>query len=249
MFNSIKYLVGFIMILSSITGSSYATTGEELQKKADVLREEGKSLEAIDIYNRAIVLYQQENDYQKILGALTGRLLSWKHLFYKTKDKIYAIFVQKDAEAMLQIANEYSVKDKLSLIHYLYGTSALLFNDYASAEKEFIQAIDLYPADNAEKGDWMAHLGEVMYRNGKKQEGKQMILKGIQRIKDHSGEIDSFLFNVWVSGAYLRLANILKDDDRPESLSYLKQAQEIIDHDDRLVIRKQQLEAYLKLSR
>jgi hypothetical protein len=54
------------------------------------------------------------------------------------------------------------------------------------------------------------------------------------------------LFNVWVSGAYLRLAKLLKSDHREESQLFLKQAKEIIDSDDRIVIRKQQLDAFMK---
>jgi chaperonin cofactor prefoldin len=52
--------------------------------------------------------------------------------------------------------------------------------------------------------------------------------------------------HVWVSGAYLRLAKLLKTDNPQESQAYLNQAKTIIDSDSRLVIRKQQLEAFLK---
>lgn len=51
-----------------------------------------------------------------MIGALTGRLLSWKHLFYKTEDKIYAIFVKKEAETMLEVAKTYNLMDRIYLI-------------------------------------------------------------------------------------------------------------------------------------
>ncbi len=87
-----KFLIGAVMIVANY---AHAATGSELQKEADILREEGQSLKSIDLYNQAIVHYQEDKDYANMLGALTGRLLSWKHLFYKTEDKIYAIFVKK----------------------------------------------------------------------------------------------------------------------------------------------------------
>jgi tetratricopeptide (TPR) repeat protein len=245
----LQILIGVIMAMATTTLSPLqATSAIELQKQADTLRETGQSLRAIDIYNQAIVSYQAEKDYTHMLGALTGRLLSWKHLFYKTEDNIYAIFVKKEAEAMLEIAKEHQLLNKLYLIHFLNGTSAILLKDYSVAEKEFGQAVELYPNDNAEKGDWMAHLGEAIYRNGRKEEGKKMILQGIQKIQTHSSQIDSFLFNVWISGAYLRLAKLLKSDQREESQSFLNQAKKIIESDERLVIRKQQLEAFMKES-
>lgn len=242
-----KILFGAIMSFATITSLPvYAATATELQKQADVLREGGQSLKAIDVYNQAIVRYQEDKDYANMIGALTGRLLSWKHLFYKTEDKIYAIFVKKEAEAMLEIAKEHQLLDRIYLIHFLNGTSAILLKDYPVAEKEFGQAVELYPNDNAEKGDWIAHLGEAIYRNGRKEEGKKLILQGVQIIEEKSSQIDSFLFNVWVSGAYLRLAKLLKPDNLDESQVFFNKAKKIIDSDDRLVIRKQQLEPFIK---
>jgi len=81
---------------------------------------------------------------------------------------------------------------------------------------------------------------------GKKEEGMNMILQGVSLIKERSSQIDSFLFNVWVSGAYLRAAKLLKTNNSEESQSFLNQAKEIIDSDNRLVIRKQQLDAFMK---
>lgn len=227
------------------TSSLIATSGKELQEQADKIREDGKSLMAIDLYNQAIVRYQEEKDYDNMIKALTGRLLSWKHLFYKTDDKIYAIIVKSEVETMLEIAKEHRLFDKLYLIHFLNATSAILLNDYCSAEKDFSKAVQLFPFENAEKGDWIAHLGDAMYRNGKKEEGKETLLQGVEIIKLRASQIDSFLFNVWVSGAYLRLAKLLRVDNPRESTLYLNQARAIIDSDDRLVIRKQQLETYL----
>lgn len=234
--------------MSLATPVSLATAAQ-LQKRADVLREEGQSLKAIDVYNQVIVRYQEDRDYANMIGALTGRLLSWKHLFYKTGDKIYAIFVKKEAEAILEVAKEHGLRDRIHLFHFLNGTSAILLNDYPAAEKEMGQAVELYPNDNAEKGDWMAHLGEAIYRNGRKDEGRKLILQGVQFIEEKSSQIDSFLFNVWVSGAYLRLAKLLKPDNQGESEVFLVKAKKIIDSDDRLVIRKHQLESFLKESR
>ena len=234
------------MALATTVMSGYATAPAELQKQADILREEGQSLRAIELYNQAIVQYQEAKDYAQVIGALTGRLLSWKHLYYKTEDKIYAIFVQKEAEAMLAIATEHRLTNKLHLMHFLNGTSAILLQDYPNAEEEFGKAVALYPNEVAEKGDWLAHLGEAVYLNGRKEVGKKMILQGVQKIEDNRSQLDPFLFNVWVSGAFLRLAKLLKSDNVQESQDFLSKAKKIIDSDPKLVIRKQQLEAYMR---
>lgn len=248
MFAHLKIFLIACLLLFSMAYISclQALIPQNLQKQADGLREKNKSLEAIDLYNEAIVQYQEDQDYVPMLEALTGRLLSWKHLYYKTNDKIYAIFVKKEAEAMLEIVKLHCLQDKLYLIHFLNASSAILLNDYLSAEKEFREAVELYPYNNAEKGNWIARLGDAMYRNGKKKEGQQTLLQGVQRIQEKAAETDSFLVNVWISGAYLRLAKLLQFDHVEESHFYLNQSKKIIDSDERLVIRKQQLEAFMK---
>ena len=241
---SIKFLAGVVMSALIVTSSVSATSVEEVQKEADKLREEGKSLMAISLYNESIVGHLKAKDYAGVIEALTGRLLSWKHLFYKTDDTLYAILVKKEAEAIQEVANFYHVSDRMHLIHFLKATAATLLKDYRNAEEEFRKSIELYPNDNAEKGDMIAHLGDAMYRNGKKEEGKKTILNGIEVMKAKSSQVDSFLLNVWISGAYLRLAKLLKADNPEESRKFLNQAEQIINSDSRLVIRKQQLESF-----
>ena len=144
------------------------------------------------------------------------------------------------------MAKEYHLDNRFHLIHFLNGTSAILLEDYTTAKDEFSKAVTLYPSDHPEKGDWTAHLGDAIYRLGEKEKGKKIILEGVQFINDRSDQIDSFLLSVWTSGAYLRLAKLLERDDIDESKFYLSKAKEIINSDNRLVIRKQQLESYLE---
>lgn len=217
-----------------------------LHEQADELREAGKTLEAINLYNQVIVAYQEKQDYRGVIEALTGNFLSWKHLYYKTHDKMYALIAKAEAEKMLAIAKAKQVQNKEHLIHYLLGTAALLLEDYPQAVNELSQAIDQFPRDEAEKGDWMTHLGDALIRNGDKEKGNEMMLKGIEKIQANATQIDSFRLHVWLSGAYMRLAHLLKKENPDQSKAYLNQAQEIIDNDPRLVIRKGQLESYLK---
>lgn len=238
-----KYLLGAAIALIMVKPAYVAASAEMLQRQADVLREEGKTLEALNVYNQALVDYQQKHDYNGILSVLSGRLISWQHLFNKEEDRIYAILARKEAESMLAIAQEHGIHDRDYLIHFLFGKSCIFLKDFNSAEMEFKKAIELYPHDNAEKGDRLAHLGEAIYRNGRKEEGERVILSGVQQIQAHQHEEDSFKINVWISGAYLRLAKILINDHKIEQAKiYLQLGEEIVLKDDRLVIRKQQLE-------
>jgi tetratricopeptide (TPR) repeat protein len=242
-----KYIIGAAMTLTTLSGVCMAESAETLQKQADVLREEGKTLDALNLYNQALVNYVQKHDYHGILSVLSGRLISWQHLFNHEEDKVYAILARKEAESMLAIAQEHDIHDRDYLIHFLFGKSCLFLKDFNCAEMEFKKAIELFPLDNAEKGDWLAHLGEAIYRNGRKEEGERIILEGVQQIQAHTNDYDSFRINVWISGAYLRLAKILINDNKIEQAKiYLQKGEGIVLNDSRLVIRKQQLEILKK---
>lgn len=242
-----KYIIGIALTLTVLNTVCMASPAEVLREQADILREEGKTLDALNLYNQALVNFQQKHDYNGILGVLSGRLISWQHLFNHEEDKVYAILARKEAESMLAIAQEYGIHDRDYWIHFLFGKSYIFLKDFKCAEVEFKQAVDLYPHNNAEKGDWLAHLGEAIYKNGRKEEGERVILEGIQQIHAHRDVEDSFKINVWISGAYLRLAKILIRDQKIEQAKiYLSKGEEIVLKDPRLVIRKQQLETLKK---
>lgn len=238
-----KIITGIGLCLTSLNSLCVADSPEALQRLGDVLREEGKTLEGLNLYNQALVSYQQKRDYNGVLNVLCGCLISWQHLFNREEDKVFAILARKEAESMLSIAQEFGIHDRDFLIHFLFGKSCVFLRDFKSAESEFRKALELYPYNNAEKGDWLAHLGEAIYRNGQKEEGERVILEGIQQIQAHENEDDSFRINVWISGAYLRLAKLFIYDHRNEEAKiYLQKGEKIILNNERLTIRKQQLE-------
>ncbi len=224
-----------------------AESGEAIQKKADTLREEGKTIEALSLYNEALLLYQKGEDYRGVLRVLSGRLISWQHLYNHGENKLFAILARKEAEAMLEVSQHYKIEGQDHLNYFFYGKTCIFLKDFKSAEEAFRKAVDLFPDESGEKGDWLAHLGEALYKNGKKEEGERVILQGIDYMRDHSKEIDSFRINVWISGAYLRLSKILLADGRiNEAIFYLQKGEEIVLSDSRLVIRKEQLEILKK---
>ncbi len=236
------FLCIFLAALNTAIGDP--SVGNELKVKADHLREEGDTLKALDSYNHAIVAYQKEHNYDGIFEALKGRMLAWKHLYYQDEDPIYVLFLQREAETIAQYVKLMHLEGHDHLVQYLIASAAYHSGDYAKAEKEYREAIHLYPNEDPEKGDWVVHLGETMIRNGKKEEGKRVVLEGVKYIESKADEVDSFLRKVWVSGAMLRMAKALQKDDPKESALYFNQAKAIIDGDSRLVVRKRQMEKF-----
>lgn len=241
-----KILIG-IVIMMGFAGSCVADSGQDLNIEANKLREEGKTFESLETYNQAFAQLLKEQDYRGVLSVLSGRSIAWKHLFYREEDPIYAILSLNDVEAMAHISEEYQFGDMEYLIQFLFGQSYILLNDFESAEIAFTRALELYPTNSGEKGDWMVHLGESFYGNGHTYEGKEMIFEGIEWIQNHSRGTDPFRINVWLSGAYLKLAKFLHNENQDEAKVYLEKAEQIILNDPQLVIRKEQLEKLKRL--
>lgn len=216
-------------------------TAKEIHKKAEVEREKDNHLEALRLIEEAIVAYQKESNYSGLTKVLQSRVLTYKHLFLLSKDVVFALLAQKDAESSLEIAQRNSLEDKYSSCYYRLGEVSMLFKDYLLAEENYKKALDQYQGSKSEKGDYRYHLGEAMYRSGNKKEGKSVLLQGLSEIQDNANEVDPFLIHVWESGCYMRLAELLVNDEPKQAKEYFDKAKEIAQLDDKLVIRRRQI--------
>lgn len=226
---------------------SLSANPAELQKQAFELREQGQTLQSIALYDQALDQFQKEKNYNGMFSVINGRLIAWKHLFYESEEPLYALFVRQHAEALQFLVQKHGLSDRQALVSFQLGTAHTQLKEYKEAEAELTKAFQLYPRDDAEKGDWLAHLGFVQYLNGKKELGKANILEGIAQIKANTSTADAFRINVWLSGAYLRLAILLEKDEPELSRTYSEQAETIIKAHPELAIRSRQLAKWKKM--
>jgi len=212
-----------------------------LHTKAEKLREEDKLLEALKTYEEVIALYQEQKNYAGMIEAIMGRCLTYKHLYLVTDDKSFAIIARNTALSALEIAQEKNMADKIYRCNFRMGEMEMLFDDFKKATQYYEKALSDYPVDEAEKGDFQYHLGEAQYKAGLTEAGKKNMLEGLAKIEEHEDTTDSFAYHVWRSGGYMRLAEALWNDSPEEARQYLKIAGDIIDSDERLIIRKRQV--------
>lgn len=216
-------------------------SASELHRKSEELRESDKHIDALKLIEEAIVKYAEDKNHEGISRALQSRFLIYKHLFLLKRDESFAILGQKDAESSLAITQKHNVSDVISSCYFRLGESAMLFEDYKKAVDNYKKAIDTYVGFKAERGDYRYHLGEALYKNGKKEKGKKIMLQGLREIQENARETDSFLIHVWESGCYMRLAELLRDDEPDMAKKYLNNAQKIAKSDPRLIIRRRQI--------
>ena len=80
---------------------------------------------------------------------------------------------------------------------------------------------------------------------------KQGILRAVTQVEAAIQELENSQENqyekdVWVSGGYMRLAQVLRESDNKKATAYLRRAKQIIDANPRLRIRRQQWEKIAK---
>ncbi len=210
-------------------------------KNAVKLRENNELLKALETLTKALVTAGKNGNYKAFLDILVERCLVWKHFYLQNKDESFLVLAREDTSAMEQIADISSIKDRVHTVYYLRGSIELLFNNYGEAVKRFKLALKYFKGSLGEKGDWYCHLGEALYRSGQVGAGKKTLLKGITEIKKGRKQAGQFLTNVWLSGAYLKLADLQREQKLKEAKDYLNKATEIIKKDEKLILRSLQL--------
>ncbi len=213
----------------------------DLHKKAEDARENDSHLDALKFIEDAIVEYQKEKDYPGLCEILQSKVLTYKHFFLITKDKVFAILAKNTAKTSFEIAMEYGLSEKLGSCYFRLGEIEMLFKNFQNAIKNYQKALQNYSGTNAQKGDYTYHLGEALYRSGEKDKGLETILQGLKLIEQNLSDVDPFLAHVWQSGCYLTLFDLLRNSQPYKAKDYLKKAEEIISSDEKLVIRKRQL--------
>lgn len=221
---------------------SMAEFVRKLHQQAEKLREEDRHQDALLLYDQVIDRYNNQQNYRGFVEAWMGKCLTYKHLYLLTHDPSYITLATDAAQKALAAAKKHALTELLPFCLFRFGEIAMLSGDYPLAIDFYTQTLASYSHDDAQRGDFQYHLGESQYRNGETMTGFNTIMQGIRMIEKHEKTTDSFFWHVWLSGGYLRLAELLWKDDPKQAHEYLAQAADIIEHDDRLVIRKRQLE-------
>ena len=216
---------------------------EELLLQGQILREQGKTFEALDYLNKALEAFAKEKNYARFAHALLDRAICWQHLYqFNNNDPGFAVLYKKDAEAMLEVLENNHIKEELSGAYFINARAASLFGDFGKAIKFFKKALELLPSSMAaQRGDWQTNLGKSLYFAGEKERGLNEIMVGIEQIKNHLAEVGDYAGKVWLSGGYMRLAEVLLKDDRTRSREYLKMAKGIVASDKKFMVRQKQI--------
>ncbi len=218
----------------------------DIHAKATLTCEAGESLEALKLCDEATVLYEQENDLLGMGEIQAQRFIVLKHLFQKTNSRAYLILALKSAEAGVEIAQLSKQDEALALPYQNLGEAYALLGEWEKAVDAYEKSVEWFekaPPPLHNRPAVLLNLKDHLYTAEYKTGDKSALDRAEALIPELAAtDEDSYNKNVWLSGAHGRIAEMIYKENREKALEHLQKAKEIIDSDERLVLRKGQWE-------
>src|SRR2546429_2172888 len=189
------------------------SVSRDLHRLAEKVRELGDPVRALILFQEVLVYDIRLDDHVGVAQAFWSMGMCFKHLFGSTKMVLFAKLCRQRAEDSLKEAREHNLERELAPALLLLGQAALLLGDPEEAVRHFEEMLNHFDGvgrPEAERGDYIYHLGEALCRLGRVKEGVSMIHQGLSHIRQHRGEMEAepvgcFLADVWESGGEMRL--------------------------------------------
>lgn len=214
-------------------------------------REEGDFFHSLRLNDEAIMAYSKERDQEGLSEAISNRSITLRLLAQKEGGPDFLVLAKYEMMAAVEIAQGSGQEEALALP--LYNLAKILedLEDFQSAVNTYKQAVEKmqnHPPKRHNRpaviADMRLHLFTCEYKAGEKDAMFQA--EEALRELEVADESDRFSKDVWVSGGYMRLADMLKTDNHEKAKEYLQKAREIIYSNSDLVLRRNQWEKLAK---
>lgn len=215
-----------------------------LQKRATDEREKGNFAEVLRLTDEAMLAFQKEGNVVGITDILSSRFLALRHLFEQTGDKNFMILAKHTVMSALEIARKSEDKKALATPLFNMGKAHETLEEYEKAVEAYKDAIAHFTQNPrvdhpGEIYEMLIHLSFAEYKTGDKS-ALSRLEKAIEDLA--STDEEKYEKDVWMSGGYMEIAEMLKDDDPNKAALALDKAKEIIDANPDLTLRKKQFE-------
>lgn len=215
-----------------------------LHQQASAQREQGQTSEALQTYAAAMTEYTAAQNLEGVVRVLLEQDLCWKH-FYQT-DMENTLYLQHRTMAC-SLADAIREQQPLpfalqSLIAFHMAQLSEDAGDLESAQSEYLQALLHAKVNEPQRANILLHLAPVEWALEEHGRSRQTWQQGMELLERTNGDLELYTHQVWLSGAHLRWAEAVAEDDLNEAKKHLQLAHEIIDSNPNLVLRRQQWE-------
>jgi len=220
--------------------------GRDIQAKAEHAREAGNFVDALKYSDEATVAYTHDKDLQGLAEVIGSRLLTFRHLYESSGNENYLILANHNAMACVEIAEKSGIKEALSMPYFNLGKAYESAGDLPNALDAFKKAIETkqqYPGELHNRvgvvADMKGHLAMAEYNNGD-HDGLQRALEALADLS--TSDEPQYNKDVWMSGAHMRIAEAVYHANSGAAAEHITKAEEIINSNPELVLRKKQIE-------
>ena len=227
--------------------STQQELGHRLHVEALALRENRELSASIAKARESQYAYLQANDLGGAAESAACEAISWRVAAGLEKNTSMLLQAESVMRQGVELARKSNDPTALALPLYQLAEIQEDLGNFSEALNSYNEAIKNMqtnpPATHNRPSvlaDMKVHMYTCAYKSGDKS-GLDQAKQALQELLDHE-DPDSFNQHVWVSGAYMRFAEILRLDNVEEAKKYLEEAREIIFTDERLKVRKEQYE-------
>ena len=149
--------------------------GRKLHGLAEQARESGDFTRALELTDRAMVIYQQDNDPLGFAEVQASRFLTLRHLFEKTNDKNYLILAKHASLASVEIAQASGDKQALAVPFFNLAKAQETLGELQEATATYKQAVENIINNPPEPhnraaivADFKVHMETCTYKPGDK---------------------------------------------------------------------------------
>lgn len=221
--------------------------GLRLHQLTEQTREEGNAEEAFALADQAYAAYEIEGNKAGMAEVLSSKSIALRHLWQQTDDRDYLVQARDTQVRAVEIARESGDETALAIPLFQLANVQEALGDLSEAVVNYRDAFDQIihnPPEahdrSAVKADFKGHLTTCEYKAGDK-EALPRAEAALDEL-EQADEPDMYAKDVWVSGGYMRIAEMLRDDNPAKARDALEKAKEIIDANPELTKRREQWE-------
>ncbi len=220
--------------------------------QANQVREDGDPLRSLQLIDAAMVAAGP--DTALVAEMTAGRSIALRHLHQQTGHKHWIDLALGEMRSAVGMTRRLDTPTAMAMPLYNLAKVELEVGETETAVKTYEEAAPYFeehlPEEHNRDGvraDFRIHQAAAEALNGD-ETAVDRIKEGIQALKNSDEEeISKYNYDVWLSGAYMSLARVLKKADPTEAKDYLNQAKEVIDANPALSIRLSQWEKIAEL--
>lgn len=219
--------------------------GRKIHGLAEQAREEGDFLKALKLTDESMIAYQQAKDTLGFAEIQASRFLVLRHLYEQTADRHYLVLAKHAALAAVEIAENTDNKQALAIPYFNLAKAQETLGEFSDAVTSYQKALEHMlnnpPTEHhrpAVVADMRVHLTTCEYKAGDKTAFERALTATAEL--EQAEEISDYNKNVWLSGAHMRIAEMLRADQPTRAKEHLQKAKDIIDADQRLELRGKQ---------